>query len=128
MSNQLLLILIEFTLAGDLSITPTQWLQFTLRGGVDSYTETREYFFPIHSAGSRAPGQYAEDVIKENEVNFDVIGKAEFELSSDINLQATLVGITMTEKEHNSCCNYRIPGQRKKKYSGPEFCSRILYL
>ena len=79
----------RLTMSGQIDITPNDRMQFILRGGVDHYTDKRVYFFPIHSAGDRNPGIYAEDLLTEKEVNFDVIGKVNFELTDQIDLQAT---------------------------------------
>jgi len=74
----------------EINIIPLEWLQFTLRGGVDNYTNHRLYFFPIGSAGSRSPGVLAEDVIGNQEINYDAIAKGNFHLGKDVSLQATL--------------------------------------
>lgn len=80
----------RFTMSVEGNIIPTSWLQVTLRGGVDSYEDKRDYFFPIGSGGDRNVGIYAEDVINEQEVNFDAIARANFRLSDAIDLNATL--------------------------------------
>ncbi|MDH3648994.1 MAG: SusC/RagA family TonB-linked outer membrane protein [Saprospiraceae bacterium] len=79
----------RFLVSAELNITPTQWLQFTLRGGVDNYEDKRVYHFPIGSAGDRNPGIFNEDLIGEKQVNFSAIGKANFDLTSAISLTAT---------------------------------------
>lgn len=80
----------RFIFSPEISITPTEQLQFILRGGIDSYVDNRVYFFPIGSAGDRNPGIYSEDVIGETQLNFDAIGKGNFNLNSDIAMQLTL--------------------------------------
>ncbi len=80
----------RFLMNVEANIIPASWLQFTLRGGVDSYEDKRDYFFPIASASDRNVGIYAEDIINEQEVNFDAIGRANFKLSDAIDLNATL--------------------------------------
>lgn len=57
---------------------------------MDNTQDTRVYFFPIGSAGDRNPGILAEDLIQNRELNFDAIGKANFNLTSDIALTATV--------------------------------------
>ncbi len=75
----------------DLNIDPTSWLKFTLRGGVDSYSDRRDYFFPKNTAGSaNNNGRFNEDVINEREINFDAIAKGTFSLGPNIDLLATL--------------------------------------
>ncbi len=78
----------RFIFAPEINILPTSFLQITLRGGVDTYVDKRLYFFPIGSAGKVA-GSFAEDVLRNQEVNFDGIVRGTFKLSSDIGLQAT---------------------------------------
>lgn len=67
--------------ATDVKIQPTKWAQITLRGGLDKASDQRNYFFPASSSGFRSPGVFAEDVIKEQEFNFDAIGKAKYLLN-----------------------------------------------
>ena len=80
----------RFIFNAQMDITPANWLTFTLRGGVDTYDDRREYFFPVGSAGTRNPGILAEDLISEKEINFDALARANFDLTSNISLNATL--------------------------------------
>ena len=80
----------RFIMSTELNITPIDWLQVTLRGGIDNSDDKRSYLFPIGSAGDRNPGIFAEDVIGERELNFDAIARANFSLNSDVSLTATL--------------------------------------
>ena len=80
----------RFLMSQEMNITPTNWLQLTLRGGVDNSTDKRVYFFPVGSGGDRSPGVFAEDVLDRLELNFDAIAKSNFRLNNDINLTATL--------------------------------------
>ena len=80
----------RFTMTSEFNISPVDFLQVILRGGVDSYNDRQEYLFPIGSAGDRNPGVYAEDVISERELNFDAIARGNFKLSNNVALQATL--------------------------------------
>jgi TonB-linked SusC/RagA family outer membrane protein len=80
----------RFIMSADIDINPAPWLTFTLRGGVDASGDVRTYLFPIGSGGSRNVGILAEDEIREQELNFDAIAKANFSLSSDIGLNTTL--------------------------------------
>lgn len=80
----------RFLMSTELNISPKDWLQFTLRGGVDNSNDKRVYLYPIGSASDRNNGYFAEDVIRELQLNFDAIAKGNFDLTSDISLQATL--------------------------------------
>ncbi len=76
--------------ATDIKIQPTKWMQFTLRGGLDKALDQRNYFFPIGSSGFRSPGVFAEDLIKEQELNFDAIGKAKYQINPTVEGTITL--------------------------------------
>lgn len=94
----------RFLMSVEGNIIPTSWLQITLRGGVDSYEDKRDYFFPIGSGGDRSVGIFAEDIINEQEVNFDAIARANFRLSSAIGLNATL-GWNINDRERRIASN-----------------------
>ena len=87
--------------SADLDITPANFLQITLRGGIDSYTDARDYFFPISSAGSRQNGIFSEDVIRRQEINFDAIARGTFSLTPDIGLNAT-VGWNLNDRRRRT--------------------------
>lgn len=80
----------RFIVTPQLNITPTNWLQFILRGNADISDDKRVYFFPIGSGGGRNVGIFAEDIIGRQEYNFDAISKANFNLADGIDLNATL--------------------------------------
>ncbi|MEL6970417.1 MAG: SusC/RagA family TonB-linked outer membrane protein [Bacteroidota bacterium] len=80
----------RFLVSPTLDITPVSWLQIKLRGSADISNDKRVYFFPIGSAGDRSPGIFAEDAIGQKELNFDAIGKANFHLTSEIDLTTTV--------------------------------------
>jgi TonB-linked SusC/RagA family outer membrane protein len=98
----------RFLMNVEANIIPTSWLQFTLRGGVDSYEDKRDYFFPIASSSDRNVGIYAEDIINEQEINFDAIARANFKLSDAIDLNAT-VGWNINDRQRR-INNTRITG------------------
>lgn len=79
----------RFTVTPQFTIKPNNWLQFITRANVDVGDDKRTYFFPIGSAGARSVGIFQEDVIGTRDMNADVIGKANFTLTDDINLTAT---------------------------------------
>ncbi len=81
----------RFIMSQEINITPVEWLRLTARGGVDRSDDNRVYFFPVNSAGSgRREGRFAEDMIRIQEVNFDVIGTGNFNLTDQVSLSATL--------------------------------------
>ena len=81
----------RFTVGAELGITPKEWFDITLRGGVDSYTDKRQYYFPVNSAGgARVGGSYQEEIFAETEVNFDAILRARARINSNIGSNYTL--------------------------------------
>ena len=80
----------RITVTPQLTIKPTNWLQVITRGNVDVADDKRTYFFPIGDASSRANGQYQEDALDIRNSSLDIIGKANFQLSDEVNLTATL--------------------------------------
>jgi TonB-linked SusC/RagA family outer membrane protein len=77
-------------MSSEMKITPVSWGSITLRGGVDTYTDNRNYLYPIGSGDSKSNGQFDEDNIGEREVNFDAIARASFDLNENISMQTTL--------------------------------------
>ncbi|MGC6503203.1 MAG: SusC/RagA family TonB-linked outer membrane protein, partial [Flavobacteriaceae bacterium] len=95
----------RITLTPQLTIAPTEWLQIIARGNIDFADDRRTYFFPRGSAGSsitinRRIGEYLEDEIATRETNFDLISRAEFDLSDNIGLTAT-VGWSLNDRKYN---------------------------
>lgn len=80
----------RFIFSSEVLVSPTDWLTFTLQGGIDKAQDHRIYKFPTGSAGTRAPGIYAKDFIDQQEINLDAIGKAHFSLGDNITLTPTL--------------------------------------
>ncbi len=79
----------RFTATPQFTATPNSWLQLISRFNTDVASDKRTYFFPVSSAGEVQTGVYNEDVISNRVLNFDFLGKANINLSSDINLTAT---------------------------------------
>ena len=82
-----------------LTIKPTNWLQIITRANADVADDKRTYFWPVGSAGSRSVGNYQEDALSTRVLNFDAIGKANFELTSQINLTAT-AGWSISDRKY----------------------------
>ncbi|MDA9893384.1 SusC/RagA family TonB-linked outer membrane protein [Flavobacteriaceae bacterium] len=90
----------RLTATPQLTIKPTNWLQIITRANADVGDDRRNYFFPIGSAGNRSVGVLQEDVIGTRNLSFDAIGKASFELSSQINLTTT-AGWSINDRKYN---------------------------
>ncbi len=88
----------RYLFSADVDIEPLDFLRVKLRGGIDGYDDKRSYFFPVGSAGSRSSGQFAEDVLGRQEINFDAIVTGNFELTDDISLNAT-VGWNLNDRK-----------------------------
>ena len=81
----------RFIMSQEININPIEWLKLTARGGVDRAEDFRVYFFPINSAGGgRSGGRFAEDMIRNQELNLDVLGTGNFNLTDQVSLIATL--------------------------------------
>lgn len=91
----------RLTFTPEFKIKPVNWLQFIVRGNVDTGSDRRNYFFPIGSAGSqRVIGAYQEDVINTRDLSFDFIGRANFDLTDQIKLNAT-AGWSVNDRRYN---------------------------
>jgi len=91
----------RFIMSADIDIIPTNYLQFTLRGGVDTYDDKRNYFFPISSAGSRQNGIFSQDILGRQEINFDAIARVNADINQDVGMQAT-VGFNFNDRRLTS--------------------------
>ena len=90
----------RITVTPQLTIKPTNWLQIITRGNVDVADDKRTYFFPVGAASSRAIGQYQEDALDIRNSSLDIIGKANFQLSDEVNLTAT-VGWSYNDRKYS---------------------------
>ncbi|MEM9327975.1 MAG: outer membrane beta-barrel protein, partial [Bacteroidota bacterium] len=91
----------RYLFSTDVKIEPTDFLQVTLRGGIDGFDDKRSYFFPIGSGGDRQNGVFAEDVIGGREINFDGIVRGNFQLTPDIGGNAT-VGWNINDRQRTT--------------------------
>lgn len=91
----------RFTMTPELTIKPTNWLQVITRANADVSDDRRIYFFPIGSAGNpRLIGAYQEDEIATRDLNLDILGRANLDLTDDLNLTATL-GWNLNDRKYN---------------------------
>ncbi|WP_411029780.1 SusC/RagA family TonB-linked outer membrane protein [Spongiimicrobium sp. 3-5] len=79
--------------AAELDVFPTEGLNLKVRGGIDTYTDDRIYFYPRGSARTglrpRLEGGFTQEVIAETQLNLDVIARYVREFSE--NLSTTFV-------------------------------------
>ena len=90
----------RITVTPQLTIKPTNWFSVIARGNVDVADDKRTYFFPVGDASSRANGQFQEDVLDIRNSSLDLIGKANFDLTDNINLTAT-AGWSYNDRKYN---------------------------
>lgn len=81
----------------ELRYEPLTWLSFTARSGVDAYTDEREDFYPVLSSGTNNGGRFTKESITRRQVNFDLIGRARFDLTPEIALNA-LAGMNLNQQ------------------------------
>lgn len=94
----------RFIVNSELVISPANWIDITARGGVDTYTDQRLTDFPMWSASANGLGNFTEEMYKENELNFDLIGRATKDFGS--NLTSTfIVGFNVNDRKY-----YRLGG------------------
>jgi hypothetical protein len=97
---------------GNLNFTfkPTKWLTIAYRPGIDYYSDIREQFFAVNSAGARVnateSGRIDYDQFKVFRFNGDLTAAGDFKLSNDLNLNV-LVGQNMRS---SSTSRLRIKG------------------
>ncbi len=82
----------RYLVSTELTSSPTRWLDIILRGGVDANYDSREYVFPVGSAGELSTGSFRQEKVSEVEKNLDLIGRATTSLSDDINAVFTVGG------------------------------------
>jgi TonB-linked SusC/RagA family outer membrane protein len=98
--------------SGSLVYTPLEWLSFTGRAGVDTYTEDRRNINAVGTIG-REDGFFQLDVIQEYQQNLSLMGEARRDLSPDFTLRA-VVGSNVTYREfqlqQNRADELTVPG------------------
>ncbi len=92
----------------EMVVEPSEKIQFTLRGGVDNYSDKRLYFFPKGSATLRQNGNFLEDIIRRMEVNLDAIVRSNWQIHEQVFLNTT-IGWNLNERR-NTTNYYGISG------------------
>ncbi|MEC7872370.1 MAG: SusC/RagA family TonB-linked outer membrane protein [Candidatus Neomarinimicrobiota bacterium] len=95
-------------MSNEMNYTPRAGTDVVVRAGIDTYTDNRDWFFPIGSAGSRNSGVFAQDVITNKETNYDVIGRHNLSLSEALSMVAT-IGYNWNDRTY-SRTSYNITG------------------
>jgi TonB-linked SusC/RagA family outer membrane protein len=106
----------RFITASEINFKPLQWVEIKARGGVDSYTDERETYFPVGSAGGSYNGSYEEEIIKETELNFDLIARVVKDITPNIS-GTYIVGWNINNRDYlslgYSMLNFLIPNGPK---------------
>ena len=78
-------------MSNEMTYTPFEGSEVVLRQGLDTFTDNRESYYPIGTAGSsRNSGAFDLARITNRETNYDIIGRQNLELNSAISMVATL--------------------------------------
>lgn len=81
----------RFIYSPELLINPLEWLDVTLRGGIDYYHDQRDVFYPKNSSYKTfSSGYYNYQDATSTELNFDAIVRAHHRFSKWVNLIGTL--------------------------------------
>lgn len=89
----------RFTIAPELLITPFKWLDITLRGGVDYFTEARDSYYPMNSSNrAYSSGYYNSLNETSRELNFDAIVTASHQFTKNFTLRGT-VGFSINDRD-----------------------------
>ncbi len=98
----------RYIVSSELTFLPTDWLDITLRGGLDGSDDRREYFFPVGSAGAtRFTGSFQQEIITEVEKNLDIIGRVQRRLGKDV-AGTLIVGFNVNNRQR-----YNLFGQAR---------------
>lgn len=91
----------RFILSSEMLLTPAKWFDITARGGIDSYTDHRITVYPVNSAINSGAGNFEEQMLKENELNMDVIGRAFKDFGKNIS-STLIVGFNINDRKYLS--------------------------
>lgn len=91
----------RFLMSAELGIKPLEWFDLTTRGGIDTYNDRRVTNHPISSVLNSGRGNYNQEIIKETEMNLDVIGRAVKDISSSIT-GTWIMGFNINDRTYNS--------------------------
>ena len=78
-------------MSNEMTYKPFEGSEIIVRQGLDTFTDNRESYYPIGTAGSsRNSGAFDMARITNRETNYDVIGRQNLDVSSAISMVATL--------------------------------------
>ncbi len=90
--------------SAELDIFPAEGLNLKLRGGIDTYNDSRKYFYPKGTAKTglipRLEGNLTLENLGETELNFDAIAKYDTAFTDDIT-SIFILGWNVNDKKYN---------------------------
>jgi len=86
-------------LAPQVKVTLTDNITVTGRYGLDFYSDRREEYYPVNSAGSFTNGGFYKDDFEERTENANILVNGNFDITDDINLNA-IVGYVWENREY----------------------------
>jgi len=98
----------RFLMTPEVNIRALNWLDFTLRGGLDYFTDERLQFLPINTSGGARFGDLTSSVINSKEYNLDFLIKTRHTLTTDIDLNTT-VGFNFNNRKRSTTSNELSP-------------------
>lgn len=89
----------RFILTSEILMTPAKWFDITARGGLDSYTDLRTTDSPVSSAVNSGLGFFEKQMLKETEMNVDLIGRVFKDFGK--NISSTLIlGFNVNDRKY----------------------------
>jgi len=74
----------------EFNIHATNWLNFVVRSGLDTYNDDRTYFFPMFSGDSANNGRYQNEIYHNTEYTGEFISLLNFNLTDDLAAKFTI--------------------------------------
>jgi TonB-linked SusC/RagA family outer membrane protein len=87
----------RFIASTQLDVNATDWLTLTARIGVDHYSDRRQTFFPVNSAGANNAGALTLLTPRETQFNADFFARGNWTLSNNFTLGA-LIGANANQR------------------------------
>lgn len=79
----------RFINSSEINVTATDWLKFTIRGGIDNFNDRELNYFPYYTANANT-GQYNRNEFNSFQFNLDAIGRATQKISKNLNVNFTV--------------------------------------
>ncbi len=101
----------RFINTSEINATATDWLKFTVRGGIDDFSDRTLNYFPFYTANANT-GQYNRDEYNQLQFNIDAIARANKKFSDNFT-GSLIVGYNYNSQSSSSLgaqsVNFTIP-------------------